>query len=74
MYTEYKHFKLYSQMPFTSVRDVCKQIYPPLSVRQHLRTNKHKKCYRTRKWKMLRDSADKSIYRTSQTSKSTLRE
>ena len=43
MFTKYKHTKQYSQTPFTLECEVCQQIYPPLSVRSHLRTKKHQK-------------------------------
>ena len=47
MFTKYKHIKQYSQTliqtPFTLECEVCQRIYPPLSVRSHLRTKKHQK-------------------------------
>ena len=73
MSTEYKHIKQYSQTPFTLECEVCQQVYPPLSVRSHLRTKKHQKNAIDLK-KNLEELAYKSIYETSRTSKSTLHE
>ena len=53
-------------MPFTLEYEVCQQIYPPLSVRSHLITKKHQKnAIEFANQKMLKESADKSIFKTS---------
>ena len=72
MSTVYEHIKQYSQNPFTLECEVCKQIYKPLNVRQHLKTKKHQKnVIEFAKQIMMKETAHQYI---SQISKSSLRE
>ena len=43
MATGHKHIQQYSRSSFTLEFEVCRLIYPPLSVRSNLRTKEHQK-------------------------------